>query len=236
MNFRLAGPPAAGLSLAAALAGCGGGKPSNGIAAKPAAQIISTAERAAETARSVHLTGSMANAGQSLALDLDVINGRAEQGTISASGYTVGIIDIANAVYLKGSDAFWRHFAGAGAATAFRGKWLKAPANGAFAAFAEFTDLKDLFAKILSHQGHPSKLGTDHVAGQAVVNVQLSSPASRLSVATTGQPYPVALTAGGAGGGRIVFTRYNGAMTIAAPRTALDISRFDKGRTTTSSS
>lgn len=236
MHFRLAGPPAAGLTLAAALTGCGGATPSNGIAAKPAAQIVSTAEQAAQTARSVHLAGSIANAGQSLAVDLDVINGTAERGTISASGYTVGIIDIANAVYLKGSDGFWRHFAGAGAATAFHGKWLKAPANGAFAAFAEFTDLKGLFGKVLSSQGHPTKLGTAHVAGQPVVNVALSSPASRLSVATTGQPYPVALTAAGAGGGRIVFTRYNGPVTIAAPKNALDISRFDKGTTTTSSS
>lgn len=224
---------AVALAVAAALAGCGSSSSSssssgNSISSKSPQQILNASNRAAQSARSVHVAGSMASNGQPLTLDLNLVNGKGASGTISTSGFTVDIIDVAHTVYLKGSNSFWQHFGGKAAAQLFQGKWLKAPASGNFAAFAQFTDLSQLFQRILSSHGKLAKGPQTTMAGQKVITIKDVSKGGALYVATTGKPYPVALSKPGSGGGTVRFTNYDQPVSLSAPANAVDISQFQQ--------
>ena len=47
-----------------------------------------------------------------------------------------------------------------------------------------------------------------------------------LYIATTGKPYPVEISKGGSGGGKINFDRWNAAVTVAAPANAIDVAQL----------
>lgn len=232
--FRCALP----LVLAAvALAGCGSSSSNsssssssssgNGVAAKTPDQILSAAEQAAESAQSVRISGAVSSGGQPVALNLALVNGKGASGTISSGGVGADIIEVNKTVYLKGSDNFWRHVAGAGAAQLFHGKWLKAPANGNFAAFSQFTDLNGLFQKLFaSGHGTLQKGATTTIDGQKVIALTDTAKQGTLYVATTGKPYPVQLKKTGSDGGHIDFTDYNQSFNLAPPKNAVDVSKL----------
>lgn len=216
------------LLVAAAVGGCGGSArngdaPANGLASQSAQQILDASGQAARGAHSVHVSGTISDQAQPLRLDLDVVNGKGASGTITVSGLRVDVVDVANAVYLKGSDMFWKHFASTGAAQLLRGKWLKSPATGSFAAFAQFTNLAQLFNRVFSGHGTLTKGAETTIGGQKVITVH-DSRGANFYVATTGKPYPVSLTKAGSGGGTVHFSDYNHQFAIAAPPGAVDIS------------
>jgi hypothetical protein len=224
MRFRDLRLAALALLAAGAMGGCGSSS-GNGVASKPAQQILNAASNAAHSAHSVHVNGSASSAGQALQLDLNLVNGKGASGTISTSGFTVDVIDIANTVYLKGSNSFWQQFGGKGAAQLFSGRWLKSPATGNFATFAQFTDLKQLFDRIFSNHGSLTKGAATTVRGQQAIPLH-DARGGDLYVATTGKPYPVELVKSGAGGGKVYFSDYDHPFSLAAPPNAVDISKF----------
>jgi hypothetical protein len=225
MAHRSLAVAAAAALAASAITGCGA-PASNGVAAKPADQILQAAAEAARDARSVHVSGAMTSNGQPVKLNLNLVNGKGAQGTVSTPQFSVEVIDVADTVYLKGSQSMWQRLAGKGAAQLFRGKWLKAPSTGSFAGFSQFTDMSGLFARLLSAPGRPTKGRTRTIDGRQVVAVTLSPRGGKVYVATTGKPYPVALTDPSADGGRVDFTDYNQSFNVTAPTDAVDISKF----------
>ncbi len=226
-NRRLALGAAAG--LAALVAGCGGGSSSNGVTSKSASQILQASENSIKTAKSVHVTGSLVSGGQSITLDLDLVSGKGGKGSMSASGLGFQLVTLGNTVYVKGSDAFWRHFGGNAAVQLFKGKWLKGPTTGNLASFASLTNLTGLFDKILSSHGTLTKGQTTTVDGQKVIAINdTSGQGGTLYVATTGQPYPVQIKKTGSDGGHITFDHYNESVAITAPSGAIDISQFQQ--------
>ena len=214
-----------GSSLAVAAAGCGGGS-DNGVAAKQPDAIVSAASNAVSTVKSVHVSGSVTSNGAPITLDLNLVAGKGGGGQMAESGLSFKIIELNQVVYLNGSDAFWRRVGGNGAAQLFHGKWLRAPASGQFASLASLTDVQMLFSKLLSNHGVLAKGGTSTVAGQKVVAVRDTTMGGTLYVATTGQPYAIEISKAGAQGGRIVFDRYNQAVSLKAPSGSIDVSKL----------
>ncbi len=216
------------LSATALLAGCGGssGGGGNGVAAKPATQIVSAAGQAAVHAHSVYVTGSVASSGQQVGLDLHLVNGTGAQGTITTSGLRVDIVSLNNTVYVKGSDAFWQHVGGANAVHLFHGKWLKGPSNGDLASFAQFSDFSALFQKLLTSAGPVVKGHTTTIRGESAIAVRDSRQGGTLYVATHGQPYPLEVAKSGSGGGRVDFLQYNQSFAITAPKGAIDVTKL----------
>lgn len=223
--------PAAAVALAAAaaLAGCGGGGSSdNGVASKSANQIVQASQNSIKSVKSVHVAGSLVSGGQTITLDLNLVSGKGGEGSMSASGLAFQLVTVGNTVYVKGSDAFWRHFGGNAAVQLFKGKWLKGPTTGNLASFASLTNLTELITKILSSHGSLTKGQTTTVAGQKVIAVKDTSNAGgTLYVATTGQPYPVQISKSGSDGGHLSFDHYNASLSITAPTGAIDISQFE---------
>ncbi|HEV3321443.1 MAG TPA: hypothetical protein VG147_04535 [Solirubrobacteraceae bacterium] len=221
----------AGLSLVAAttaLAGCGGSSSGNGVASKSPTEILSAAKAAADGASSVHVSGSTVTAGTPLTLDLSLVANRGGRGRIAENGLSFELIELEGTIYIKGSTAFYKHFAGAAAAQLLQGKWLKAPATSAsFAGLSSLVELHKLLdAALASSDKALVKTGASTLKGQAVVGVKDTAQGETIYVATTGRPYPVAATKSGAGGGTIAFAEWNKPVTLTAPANAVDIEQL----------
>ncbi len=224
----------AGLPLVVALvalAGCGGSSSGNGVASKSPAEIIAAARTAADSASAVHVSGSTVTAGTPITLDLSLAAGKGGRGRIAENGLSFELIQLEGTIYIKGSSAFYRHFAGAAAAQLLQGKWLKAPAtNASFAGLSSLIELHKLLdAALASSDKTLVSAGTRTVKGQAVVGVKDTAQGETIYVATTGKPYPVAATKSGAGGGTIAFAEWDRPVTLSAPADAVDIEQLQKG-------
>ncbi len=227
-------PFAAGLTLVIALmalAGCGGSSSGNGVASKSPADIVAAAKVAADGASTVHVSGSTVTGGAPITLDLSLVAGRGGRGRLSENGLSFELVEIDGTIYISGSSAFYKHFAGPAAAQLLQGKWLKAPvSNSSFAGLSSLTDLRSLLdAALATGNKTLAAAGTRTINGQAVVGVRDTSQNGTLYVATTGQPYPIEISKSGAGGGRITFEEWNKPVTLTAPANAVDIEQLQKG-------
>jgi hypothetical protein len=221
------------LLAVALLAACGGGKSgakSNGEASKPAMQVLADAKRAAVGATSLHVAGNIKSGGTPTSLDLSIAKAKGAKGSMSTSGFQFDLIRVGNAVYIRGSDAFLKHFAG-GAASLFHGKWLKASAKtGGFASLTPLTTPSTLFGAIANSHGKLANDGLTTYKGQQVVEIRDTSDNSKLYVAATGTAYPVAIVGGKKGdSGAITFGDWNQPVSISAPKGALDLAKLGAG-------
>jgi hypothetical protein len=227
-------PSALVLVLAAVLlAGCGGSSSSkeakpNDEASKPAAQVLAEAKAAATNASSAHVSGSISSNGTPITLDLTTARNKGAKGSMSTNGLSFDLVRIGDTLYIRGSDEFYKHFAGAAVAQLLHGKWLKAPAtNGRLRSLAPLTSIGALFAGISSRHGKLANDGKTTYKGTSVVAIRDTSDNSKLYVAATGKPYPIAIVGGKkAESGTITFDDWNKSVSLSAPSGAIDISHF----------
>ena len=222
------------LSLALAgvlLAGCGSSDKSaksNGEEAKPAAKVLADAKAAASNASSAHVSGGIKSEGTPITLDLTTVRGKGAKGSMSTSGLKFDLVRVGDTLYIRGSDEFLKHFAGGVAAQLLHDKWLKASAtHGRLKSLAPLTNLGALFARVSAQHGKLVNEGTKTYKGEAVVVIRDTSDNSKLYVAATGKPYPVAIVGGKKGEtGTIAFDDWNKSVSLTAPDGAIDISQF----------
>jgi hypothetical protein len=213
----------------ALLAGCGGHSKAaapNDEATKPAQRVLADARAAATGASSAHVSGSIRSSGTPITLDLSTARGRGAKGSMSTNGLKFDLVRIGDTLYIRGSDAFYQHFAGAAVAQLLHNRWLKAPATkGRLKSLAPLTSLGALFAGVSSHHGKLVNDGNTTYKGQAVVAIHDTSDNSKLYVAATGKPYPVAIVGGKKSqSGAITFGDWNSPVSLSAPSDAIDIS------------
>ena len=213
---------------AGAIGACGSsGSSGNGVASKSANDILSSSTNAIQAAKSVHVSGSLSDGGQSIKLDLNILSGKGAKGSMSQNGLSFQIIAAGRYVYINGSPNFWKKFGGLAAATLFQGKWLKAPANSSsFASLSSLTDLHKLASALLTGHGTLTKGSTSTVNGQKVIAVTDSSKSSKLYVATTGKPYPVQIAKAGSTAQHVDFDAYNASVALTPPAKSIDISQL----------
>ncbi len=218
------------------LAACGGsGKPAttaapNGEASKSATQVLKDATTAATDAQFVRISGTVTSGGRSISLDLTIANGKGAKGTMSVNGASFSLVTVGGKAYIRGSDAFYKQFAGsAGAAAAqlLHGKWLEGSATtGQLASLAEFTNLSQLFKQVASVHGTLTNGGETTYQGQSAVAIHSTTQNGTLYVAASGKPYPLALVATGKNKGSITFSDWNTSVSISAPSGAVDVSQL----------
>lgn len=224
------------LAALGVLVACGGGSSntggaSNGVDAKAPDAIVTAARQAADAASAVHLSGSIAATGAPTTFDLNLVKGTGGSGTLSVNGLSFDLVRIGSTIYVKGSPSFYKKFSGA-AATLLNGKWLKgASTSGSFAAIGPFTDLSGFVDKALANQPGQklTKAGAATIGTQKVVQIK-DTNGGTLSVASTGQPFPVRIAQGGSAGGSITFDRWNVPFTLTAPAGAVDLAALQKGK------
>jgi hypothetical protein len=218
----------------ASVAGCGSsssnGSSSGGLAAESATQIVTAAQTAADSAKTVHVVGSIVNAGAPIELDMELVNGEGGRGRLAENGLSFELVELGGYVYIKGSRAFYSHVAGAAAAQLLDGKWLKASANsGTFSSLTSLTDLRKLLDSTLTSHGTLTKGATSTVEGQQAIAIKDATRGGTLYVATSGTPYPLQIAKTGSSGGKIVFNRWNEPVTLKAPPGAVDLAQLRSG-------
>jgi NADPH:quinone reductase-like Zn-dependent oxidoreductase len=217
----------AGCVLALALlAGCGGGA-REGIEAKTPAQILAASQVAADAAGSVHVAGAIRSGRTPITLDLSLLAGSGARGQLSQNGLGFEVIRTGDTIYLKGSQAFYRQLAGAPAARALAGRWVKVPASDSgFASLAALTDLRTLIDTTFANHGALSKGGSTTIDGQSAIAVGERGRRGTIYVATTGLPYPVAVVGAAGSQGTVTFDHWNGPVPLTAPPEAIELHSF----------
>lgn len=227
--------PASALALvlvAALLAGCGLTSflwpQSNGEAAKPPGRVLADATAAAAAASSAHVSGSIASSGTRIVLDLATVRGKGARGSLSTNGLRLDLVRLGGTAYLRGSDGFLRHFAGPAIAQLVHGSWLKTSIDTPrFASLRPLTDVGLLLGKVSSHHGKLVNEGTTTYNGTEVVAIRDTSDNSRLYVAATGMPYPVAIVGGKKSqSGTIVLGDWNAPVSLSTPSGAIPIGQL----------
>jgi hypothetical protein len=216
--------------LGVLLAGCGShssSESSNGEASKSADKVLADAKAAVDGASSARVSGNIVSGGTPIKLDLSMANGQAK-GSMSTSGLSFDLVRIGNTAYIKGSDDFYKHFAGAAVAQLLHDKWLKASiTSGRFASFEPLTNVRLLFDKVASNHGKLANDGAKTFDGQKVVEIRDTSDNSKLYVSATGKAYPIAIVGGKKGQtGTITFSDWNKPLSVSAPKGAIDISKL----------
>jgi hypothetical protein len=238
-NTRVAGLAVTCAGLAVLVSACGSGSTapsamapktpaSNGIAAKPAAQVVTTAYTAMESAVSVRMYGSISDSGQRYKVDLTMAPAGV-RGSMTApfEGAKIASVDMVltkGKMYVR-SSTLWRQVGGAAVASMVGNRWVILPA-GSFAGFP-FTNAK-AFIRLLKGGGFDS-LGKDRAVGvKTTVNgqpaIKFSAKGEALYIATTGQPYPLEIRQGS---GNALYFQYSGLpANITAPSHPLDLSKL----------
>jgi hypothetical protein len=216
---------------AALLAGCGSSgttAKANDEASKAPVRVLADAKAAATSASSAHVSGSIKSGGTPITLDLTTARNKGAEGSMSTSGLRFHLVRIGDTLYIRGSDEFYKHFAGAAVAQLLHGKWLKASATrGRLRSLAPLTNIGALFAGISSHHGKLANDGKTTYKGQDVVAIRDTSDGSKLYIAATGKPYPVAIVGGKENqSGTITFGDWNKSVSLSAPNDAIDIGQF----------
>jgi hypothetical protein len=220
------------LVLAAVLlAGCGGSGSSastNGEASKSPTQVLADAKKAASAAASAHVAGSIKSSGTPVTLDLSTVRGKGATGSMSTNGAGFSLVRIGDTIYIKGSDEFLKQNAGSLVAQLLHDKWLKASlSKGRFRSLAPLTSVGQLLGLVSAHHGKLANDGKTTYKGQQVVAIRDRSDNSKLYVAATGKPYPVAIVGGKTNqSGTITFDDWNKKVSLSAPSGAIDISKF----------
>lgn len=220
------------LFAALLLAGCGGGggSSSNGLASQTPQQVIAAAQKAAAGASSVRIAGNIVSNGTPITLDLTLAKGKGATGSMSTNGLSFDLMRIGNTVYIKGSEAFLKHYAGAGAAQLLNGKWLKGTTSGQFGALVSLTNAGKFFAKIGGNHGKLVNKGETTYNGDKVVWIEDTTEGGKLYVAATGTPFPLALEGSSTShSGTITFTNWNQPVNLSPPKGAIDISQLGAG-------
>ncbi len=215
------------LLVLAALVGCGKSSSADSVASKSADQILSESKAAADTASSVHVSGSLTSGGSPITLDLNLVAGKGATGELTENKASFKLILLGGTAYISGSPSFYRSLGGTAAVQLLAGKWLKASATtGEFASFGSLADMRKLIDTTLTGHGALTKGAISTVNGQQAIAITDTTKHGTLYVASTGKPYPIQISKDGAEAGKISFDRWNQPVTISAPTNSIDLSEL----------
>jgi hypothetical protein len=212
--------------VALAVAGCGGGTPSNGEAKKPAEEVLADAAKAVAAAKSLRMSGSVNARGNPIRLDISAAKGKGTKGSIRLGGNDVQLIIIGNDGYMKAPASFWSSLGvkGKSLAQLGAGRWLKFPADSPqFQPIVAFSDPTALFEQLKKSSGSLTNSGATTYKGQKVVALDYNAQNETLYVAATGKPLPVALT-NWLSGNALDFSDWNKPVALVPPKNVVDAS------------
>jgi hypothetical protein len=232
MGAALRSPVAAVFAAATAccaLVSCGGsGSADNDLAARSPTQVMAAAQRAAVSAASVHVRGSILNAGKPISLDVELVTDKGGKGRLVADGRRVDVVNVDSDIYINGNGAFYRHAMGGSDTRALQGRWLKASqASGDLAPLATVTTLAPLMRLALGGHGTLTDVRRAVVDGRRAVAVTDPAAHGTLYVSATGTPYPIEIDR--PDGGRVSFSDWNQPVSLSVPSGAVNVKQVRAG-------
>ena len=194
----------------------------NGLADESGPQVAKAAADALEKAGSVHVKGDLTEDGTQGSIDLQ-LQGDDSAGTISIQGQAVQLISTGGTVYAQAPAAFWTaNGVPAEAVGQLDGTWVLLPES--VGGQLDTLSLKALTDELRnpSDSKIEDDVTTGQVGGQDVVVVTQEN-GSTLSVAATGDAYPVQLADKGDAPSTLTLSDFGSRQTIAAPPSPLDL-------------
>ncbi|MFD4755787.1 hypothetical protein [Streptomyces sp. NPDC058426] len=191
--------------------------------------IAAKAVAATDKAPSVHLKGtSHVKGGNVVKIDVRVDDKGACTGTVSGDGATAELLRDGGDLLIKGDKKFWTNSARAGGGTGSQGaqladklagKWVKAPADSADAAFC---DKKAFLASMDQDKSERQGLkrgDTSEVDGKDALTLKKEKGGKelRLHVATDGKPYLLRTETKGSEPNTMTFTEYGKKVEVEKP-------------------
>jgi hypothetical protein len=221
--------PLAAVLIAALIPVAGCGSSDNGVASKPASQILAATRAAAVSASSVHIVGtSKVRQGPPLKLDASMSKQHAH-AQFSAFALSIQTIRDGDTLYVKGNPAFNQRIESTQGVKVPSGKWLRGT-SASLGQIGMLTEIDKELPVILGGSGPISKGAKVTIDGQPAITLKLTRKlyTGTLYVATTGQPYPLKLIKTGRETGQTTFSGWDDT-TIATtpPANAVDISRLE---------
>jgi hypothetical protein len=208
-----------------ALAGCGSSD--NGVAGKPATEILATARTAARNATSVHVVVSAKILhGRPSGIDARLGEKQA-QAHGSVLGASFNVIRDGETLYVKGNRQFNAGLEATMGVKVPSGVWLKGT-TGSLKQLGVVTIVRDELPVTLNGSGPVTKGAKLKVDGQPAITLKQIGKlgTSTLYVATTGQPYPLKIVKTGEETGQTTFTGWNEPVTVSVPVSSVDISQL----------
>jgi hypothetical protein len=207
---------------ALAAAGCSGAAPSNGIALRAPAAIVAAAGSAAQSARTVTVSGSYLAGGTSVPFRMQLSASNGAVGHVTVVGEPVAVVASGGQLYFSGGPAFSARFGGPYGARLFAGRWLQAPlGTGELAALRPWTAVDSMISLALHGASGLRTVGVTTIDGRRAVAVA-GAHGAVLYVAATGSPCPVALTLGDHRAA-VSFSNWGEHVSVVAPRHPIDI-------------
>ena len=220
------------LGLTAALTGCGGSddpdEGTNGLGKLSPAKVEKKAKKAAQTASSVRVSGSVVTKGGAhrLEMQLSEKGGRGEVST--KDGPTFELLRIGKDLYLKADADFWARQEKSGkkptkadmkAASKLNGKYVKVPhGDPAYRQLSVFTKKRSLLDGLLAIEGTRSAEERGKVSDVDTLRVMAGEEGKGgiIDVSLTGTPYPLRLERGG-GAGTVQLKEWNEKFKLSPP-------------------
>ncbi|MFI7321047.1 hypothetical protein [Streptomyces venezuelae] len=221
----------AGLVAAAtSLTGCSSGEDpdagTNGVGKLSASKIQGKADKAAESASAVRLSGTVVSKSHTYSLDMR-LKGEGGTGSVTSKGRTFQLLRIGEQLFLKADTEFWTGGGGADgksgkadatAAAKLDGKYVKVPqGDPAYQQLSGFTDKDKLLGGMLTLHGKLT-VGDRGKTG-ALRSIKITGDegaGGTLSVSLDGKPYPLRLDRGGHAG-TLKLTDWNKDFPLAEP-------------------
>lgn len=196
---------AGSLALLLSLAACGGG---NDLSKKSPDQILNDARTTADSANSVHITGSVIQDGTKSVVDILLTNSGDGKDDLTSNGQTVSVIKTGNTIYAKGIPG-----------STSDGYEMLEPNDPRVAALSQSLDKKTFLQQILSTDKEFVLAGKDKVDGQDALKLQEKSGQSTLHVADNAdKPYPLRIEGGGPMAVSITFSGWDDNAKVVAPK------------------
>jgi hypothetical protein len=187
-----------------AVAACAGGGRESG---KPAGQILSDAQAAAEKASSVHIMGDVTRGGARAKLDLLLASNGDGREQLTTAGRRIEIVKVGQVLYVRGIPGL----SGAG----YRRLSLSDPRA---APLARAVDKKAVFTKLINAKDPVTSIGTETVNGRATVKLKPRTGPGILYVADdAAHHYPLRIDGTANGQGAIIFSDWDADVTIPTP-------------------
>lgn len=234
------GSPKAPAASASASASAEPSGKDNGVAALTGKEISDKAQAALLHAPSVHVAGGMADGANTIRIDMRITSSGDCRGNydLGPTQGKVEIIKIGEKVWMKPDETFWKTQTGsdkegAAAAELLKGRYLAGTtADKGMKDSTAFCDLAALASDDNDSSSTYTKGGRSTVGTVPVIEVTAkeSSDTSVISVATTGEPYPMKIVAQGKDGGELNFDEYGKPVSTEEPPAdqTIDIKKFER--------
>ena len=203
------------VTVALAAAGCGSSASSGSTAAPPGGQSGKQALTAAvanlKAASSFKVSGTVADTGGAITIDLGFRPGKGCAGTVAAAGKgSLAIVVIGTTAWVKADDAYWKAVAGKQSAkviATFGGKYLTGPtSDSTIAGCTEFCNLNSLSSQ-LTQSTNVTKGKVTTINGKQALPLADAANGGTLYVTNSSSPLPIELLNKTAGKkGTLIFT------------------------------